>query len=373
MSVRDEVAELDWDGEVLRHDGMLWRPKSDSRITVFEFVRARVLFLELHRDARWNPWVLDDHAAELAQAIDAMDQWERAEPGFKRLTLEDLEARWVRSDEEHRTRLKEEEQVRERRRAHHDPARSNARLALIEREVHLALAKRDADELRDGSRFRATSPDRRTSKLAELDTSADAIEVEVEDLRRAVGDPETAIDAGGWLPADRRAMSLTLFRVRREREVGELREAIAALNSELGGTRDRQERARLRNEIRSKTDRRDRLVAIPPRSEDDMCAECVRPVEWHRTGRLGLLGEGPCPAWPRWAARIAEARRLILSAAERKSEPSAVPPKPAPLAVVPSGVPIAEVVGRLTAISEEHPDAVIRRGRANKWEIWAAD
>jgi hypothetical protein len=31
------------------------------------------------------------------------------------------------------------------------------------------------------------------------------------------------------------------------------------------------------------------------------------------------------------------------------------------------------VVGRLTAISEEHPDAVLRRGRANKWEIWAAD
>jgi hypothetical protein len=55
-----------------------------------------------------------------------------------------------------------------------------------------------------------------------------------------------------------------MFRVWRQREVGELREAIAALNSELVQTRDRLERARLRNEIRSKTDCRDRLVAIPP-------------------------------------------------------------------------------------------------------------
>jgi hypothetical protein len=306
--------------------------------------------------------------------MDAMDQWERAEPGFTRLTLEDIEAPWARADEEHRARLAEEEQLREQRRAHHDPARSNAGLALIEREVHLALAKRDADELRDGSRFPAMPPDRRTRQLAEADASVAAIEAEVEDLRRAVGDGETVIDAQGRLPADRRATSLTMFRVWRQREVGELREAIAALNSELGQTRDRRERARLRNEIRSKTDRRDRLVAIPPLSEDDMCADCYRPVEWHRTGRLRLPGEGPCPAWPRWAARMAEARQMIVSAAARNSEASAVPaPKPEPLAVVPSGLPIAEVVARLTAISEEHPGAVVRRSRANKWEIWAAD
>jgi hypothetical protein len=165
-----------------------------------------------------------------------------------------------------------------------------------------------------------------------------------------------------------------MFRVWRQREVGELREAIAALNSELVQTRDRLERARLRNEIRSKTDCRDRLVAIPPLSEDDMCADCYRPVEWHRTGRLRLPGEGPCPAWPRWAAQMAEARQMIVSAAARNSEASAVPaPKPEPLGVVPSGLPIAEVVARLTAISEEHPGAVVRRSRANKWEIWAAD
>jgi hypothetical protein len=79
-----------------------------------------------------------------------------------------------------------------------------------------------------------------------------------------MGDGETVIDAQGRPPADRRATSLTMFRVWRQREVGELREAIAALNSELVQTRDRLERARLRNEIRSKTDCRDRLVAIPP-------------------------------------------------------------------------------------------------------------
>ncbi len=51
--------------------------------------------------------------------------------------------------------------------------------------------------------------------------------------------------------------------------------------------------------------------------------------------------------------------------------PSKPKPKPQPLAVVPSGLPIAEVVAKLSELQEQYPDAEVRRGRANRWELWA--
>jgi hypothetical protein len=46
------------------------------------------------------------------------------------------------------------------------------------------------------------------------------------------------------------------------------------------------------------------------------------------------------------------------------------PPKPKPIAVIPSGLPIADIMARLAEIQTDHPDAEVRRGRANRWEIW---
>jgi DNA polymerase V len=53
-----------------------------------------------------------------------------------------------------------------------------------------------------------------------------------------------------------------------------------------------------------------------------------------------------------------------------KEEPD---PKPHPIAVLPSGLPIAKVITKLSELQNEHPDAIVKRGRANKWEIWPAD
>ena len=33
-------------------------------------------------------------------------------------------------------------------------------------------------------------------------------------------------------------------------------------------------------------------------------------------------------------------------------------------------MPIAEVIAKLTDLQEQYPDAEIRRGRANRWELW---
>lgn len=48
-------------------------------------------------------------------------------------------------------------------------------------------------------------------------------------------------------------------------------------------------------------------------------------------------------------------------------------PKPQPLAVVRSGLPIADVVAKLTELQEQFPGAEVRRGRANRWELWNPD
>jgi hypothetical protein len=48
-------------------------------------------------------------------------------------------------------------------------------------------------------------------------------------------------------------------------------------------------------------------------------------------------------------------------------------PKPQPLATLPSGLSIANVIAKLTELQAVHPDAVVKRGRANRWEIWLAE
>ena len=58
----------------------------------------------------------------------------------------------------------------------------------------------------------------------------------------------------------------------------------------------------------------------------------------------------------------------------REAEAPTLPtPKPQPLAIVPSGLPIAEVVAKLSELQEQYPDAEVRRGRANRWELWAPE
>lgn len=80
--------------------------------------------------------------------------------------------------------------------------------------------------------------------------------------------------------------------------------------------------------------------------------------------------EGPCPGW---AARLRAARAILDTAIARTAAPPRPEPKPRPLAVVPSGLPIPEVIARLAQVHETYPDAVVRRGRANRWEVWPRD
>ena len=71
----------------------LWRAKPGATSTFEENVTARELFIDLHHDEFWNPWRIEEQAAELERAQQIMEQWERAEPNFRRKTQRQLEVK----------------------------------------------------------------------------------------------------------------------------------------------------------------------------------------------------------------------------------------------------------------------------------------
>ena len=179
-------------------------------------------------------------------------------------------------------------------------------------------------------------------------------------------------DEHGWLPAERRELSLKLFRERREAGIRQLRSRIPARQAELKTLTGRAERAKLREALRTDTARLASLEAMAPMQAGDMCSECVSPA-WHSPGVTYDLTDmsstgGPCPAWPQWAQKVDMLRRALREPPARPAEPPA--PKPRPVAVIAAGAPIEDVIAKLTAIQADHPGAQIRQGKRNRQEIW---
>ncbi|CAI7979119.1 conserved hypothetical protein [Frankia sp. Hr75.2] len=359
---------------VIEHNGMLWKPEPDATATADEFIAAQALYLAIHKDKRWNPWVAEDRADDLDRAMAVMDQWTRAESDFHQQTEEEWQAQWdAKCAERARTREQEraaEEALRQERKRQFDPQRAQARLALLEDQSILDRTLEELAEWRDGTRFPACSPARRDTEITGLENKAAKMRIEVERLQRIVEDPEAVIAEHGRLPCDRREISLVYFVIDRERTVRELRVKVPELQAAIKASKDRNERASLRADLSLATHKLDKLLAIPPLTADDMCSECPTPAARHGWVTSTTM-DGPCPAWPGWAARIQRAREMILAASPNKPTPSPTP-KPKPIAVVPSGLPIAEVIRRLTEIQQSHPNAEVRRGHANRWEIWPA-
>jgi hypothetical protein len=129
-----------------------------------------------------------------------------------------------------------------------------------------------------------------------------------------------------------------------------------------------------RDALTRDTKRLEFLMAIPPLKAADMCSECASPASWHGytvtiTLTGATFGAGPYPAWPQWSQRIRKVREMLAAAVKDKPvEPP--PPKPQPLAVIASGLPIAEVMKQLADIQAKYPEARVRRGNRNRWEIW---
>jgi hypothetical protein len=357
-------------------EGMLWKPLPGATASAAEFTHARSLVMEILALEPWNPWVMDDRAAEFETALAVFGQWTRAEPGFRRKAPAKLQAeheRWL-ADLGVTTKAEtaRRDQERAARATSYEPERVWARLALLEQQAVLAMDTEERDGIAAGEWYPLMTEEERQRRLAELDRKIGHTSAVVGELSQQAGDVETVADEHGWLPSERRDLALTLFAARRVTEVRDLRERVSARRSDLEEAKGRSERAALREALRKDTRRLEFLEAIPPLTASDMCSECVTPAGWHGF-RFELSDacpeRGPCPAWPLWQQQVCEAREILLSSDAEEATPP-TPPKPQPLAVIPGDLPIEEVITRLSVIQASHPGATVRHGSRNGWEIW---
>jgi hypothetical protein len=355
---------------VIEHGGLLWMPKRGATATAEEFVAARSLIVDLHEDAGWNPWVLEDRAVDLEQAEVVFGQWRRAEPGFRPMTMKHWEAREARWNREFERARAVEAKTREERKQHYDDRSANARLRLLECQSILDRQIEEVAQFRDSTCFPRMDPARRDEEISKLDQNVTRVRAELGQLTAVVGDPEEVVDEHGRLPYERREIALLHFRLDRERRVRALREKIPLLQADLKASPDKKTSGDLGAQLTRATTDMEKLLAIAPLTAEQMCSECATPMASH--GWVTPPFDGPCPAWPGWAARIRKAREMLEAAAERMKASTPAPPPPQPLAVISSKLPIAGVIERLTEIHRTYPDAEVRRGRANRWEIWPA-
>lgn len=360
---------------MIEHDGCQWKPLPGATASAEEFIAARSEMTAIHLGSIWNPWWREDRAAELQAATAVFEQWTRAERDFRPLTEAEFKKRMARRDREADARHAKTVKAQEKRCTTYDANRETARLALLEKQAHLHIQGIRRQQLIDHTAFPAMDDLRRDKEVAECDAYLTQLLQAAAALTERVGDPETVVDNRGWLPSERREHSQIGFSCRRIATVNKLRVAVEELPAKLKDTTGRTERAEVRTELHKAARELEFWLAIPPMTPQDMCSECEVPLDWHlRYGHLGGQPTGPCPAWPDWAERIRQVREMLFAANERtdKTESQAATPKPTPIAVLKSGLPIAEVIDRLTEIQAKHPGAEVRRGAANKWEIWPA-
>lgn len=298
-----------------------------------------MLVLEIHDDKRWNSWRRDARTQELRDARDVFVQWERAEPGSRMMTADEVPGLLAELKKEHEAETAELERRRLARKPFYDSQREHARLALLEMEAPGAPLDLDLGGLGR--------------------------------LRQVVGDPETVCDRHGWLPSERREFLLSQFNWWRNQEIRRLQIVAGELRAKIDETSERATRGQLRRDLELEDERRHILEVIPQLDASAMCSECVSPLGWHDDAWPIRHPAGPCPAWPAWAEHRRIFRAELAELRRRRAEAeAAAQPKIKPIAVIPSGLPVEDLIARLGKIQTTYPGAIVRRGSANKWEIW---
>ncbi|MEC3977180.1 hypothetical protein [Amycolatopsis sp. H20-H5] len=356
-----------WDGTPIDHDGLLWKPEPGTTVTFAQFLQARATVCEIVTDT-WNPWQRAEREDELRAANLVFEQWHRAEPGFRMWTADDLPA----LREETRTRLDQEhrrdEQNRLARIPSYDPERHQTRLALLEQQSRLRSVISHLDGLRDRSWTPLMDPAQRADEITRCQTRLAELDERVDQLAQTVGDPETVIDSHGRLPSDHRELNLDGFRHWRHQGITRLRDLITGLRIRHDASTDRAQRSELRGTIAYEQQELTALEAISEPDVADMCSECEKPSSWHEGPYTLVLPTGPCHQWPEEAEHRRETREWLKEFRKRPAAPKQ--PKPQPIAVIPSGLPLDQILTRLAELHTAHPDAIVRRGNANKWELW---
>lgn len=354
----------------------LWRAKPGATSSFDESCTARALFVDLHHDQFWNPWRMEEEAAALERAEVVMEEWARAEPDFVPMTDNEIEAdhrRWQRECERAHA---EQEVERQHNLERYDAEREQARLALFENRSILDCLVTELARFRSGEAFPAMDAGRRAQKVSELEESVSRRRIMIAELTVVVGDPEDVPDRNGWLPADRRVVTRHYYERYRIEQIVKLRAELSNIDNANGSADDKGARLRLGRKQEVPRAQLEKLLAVPRLEAEDMCADCPTPWASHGYGSMTGLDDGPCSAWPEWAARLRTGRRVMEDAARHRSSAEAqspASPKPEPLATVPSGLSIAQMVNMLQELQSKYPDSDVRQGRGKRWELWPRD
>lgn len=357
---------------VYEHHDLPWRRKPGYTSTFDEFTHARAHIVEIWRETDWNPWRTPGLAPQLERAERVDDEWECEDPDWRPLTKRQMGARMAAITRRVKADSKKREARWEQDKDRYDPEREKGRYALLEREAAQPHREAEVADLRSGVRFPGMPADKRAAQAAELEDKRARNAAEIERLSEIVGDPEDVVDEHGRLPRDRRTWNLIDYRYRRIQQVDALRESIAKNNETLATVKDRSEKSSLTSRLHFDERHLQVLLVVPRLEAEEMCGDCATPAFQHVSGG-DLYESRPCPHWPLYAARMKQAWEILRSATERTQAPTPVQPKPEPLETLPGNLAIGDVIERLKELQEKHPDAVVKRGRSNRWELWPAE
>lgn len=359
----------DGEQQVFERDGMLWKRAPDGTSTFDGFLRARDRWLEIFQEIRWNPWRTEELEQEQERAYRVMREWTRAEPDHQSLTKRQMAAREAAITRKHNAQYEAAQARWELDKHRYDPEREKARFALLERESILVNQTCELNAYRSGERFPAMTGERRMKEIAGLEAKVGTTQAEIVRVSGIVGDREEVLDEEGRLPRDRRPGNLIWYGIRRRDKVRQLQQSTVELRDRIKGTKDRDEKLKISAQLRSEDRQLQVLLRVPILSAEEMCADCYTPQLQHVSGG-DIYESRPCLRWPLYTAQMERMWRILRSATERTKPTEPAPPKPVPLATIPGGLGIADVIERLSALQQEHPDAEVRRGRANQWELW---
>lgn len=356
--------------QIFEHEGLLWRRLPGCTSTFEEFVEAGVQWMEIFLETQWNPWRKEELqvASELARAV--REEWTRAEPGHRTMTEEEVAAWMADLDCEHKARHAADDARWERDKERYSEDREHARYALLEREASRARLAGEIEGLRSGEVFPGMQPDARAKRIAGLEAEQGRNETEILRLANTVGDAETVVDVHGRLPRDRRPLNLVGYDCHRRYRIEELQASISAQHLKIAGEKERTKKSSHLARVAGMERELTVLLAVSRLTPDDMCADCDTPMAQHLMRGNDARG---CPHWPLRAARMHEAWERARPILEQMRPAELVPLKPEPLAMLPGNLGIGDVIERLEELQAKHPDAVVKRGRANRWELWPAE
>ena len=287
------------------------------------------------------------------------------------MSLKQWEAQEARRERKREQQRAKDEARRERDKSRYDEERSTARLRLIELQSSLDHGLTELAGFRDGTKFPAMDPKRRSSedrgtgvrRLSGSERRSTA-------SRRSSAIPRTSLmsTAGcrvtgvsgtggrtGWTVSARSATSS-----------GGCQNWKPLSRPPAIAAERRDHRAKLAEATRDL----DRLIAEGPFTADGHVLGVCDP---DGASRVGLASRpSPVPRGPAGPPGCAKRDRCSRRSrrTETRGELPPAEPKPQPLAIVPSGLPIADVVAKLTELQQQFPGAEVRRGRANRWELW---